>query len=223
MAQLRAGFPVDVPLTTVNRQCSSGLQVVHEFWLYGPFTVSNILSILEAVANVYAAIKAGVIDAGIGAGVESMTMGGGVAPGSGKSSAPPMNIPQVLENALARECLVPMGITAENIAERYGVTRTEQDQMGYESHMKALKAQEMGYFNDEIVPVTTVLKNGDEERTITVTKDDGPRAGTSLEGLGKLKTVFKEDGSITAGTSSQVSDGAAAVLLMRRLVTQKQN
>jgi len=96
------------------------------------------------------------------------------------------------------------------------VTRAEQDQMGYESHAKALKAQAEGLYDAEIVPVTTVLKNGDQEKTITVTKDDGPRAGTTVEGLSKLKTVFKEDGSVTAGTSSQVSDGAAAVLLMRR-------
>jgi acetyl-CoA acyltransferase 1 len=109
-----------------------------------------------------------------------------------------------------------MGVTAENVAERYNITRAEQDQMGVESHTKALKAQEMGWFNDEIVPVTTVLKDGDKETTITVTQDDGPRAGTSREGLAKLRTVFKEDGTVTAGTSSQVSDGAAAVLLMRR-------
>jgi len=193
MAQLRAGFPVEVPLNTVNRQCSSGLQ---------------------AVANVFSAIKAGIIDGGIGAGVESMTAGGAV----GGGSIPPLNIDGVLNNKLAAECLVPMGMTAENIAERYGVTREDQDKMGFESHAKALRAQELGLYDDEIVPVTTIFKNGDEETTITVTKDDGPREGTSMEGLAKLKTVFKEDGSVTAGTSSQVSDGAAAVLLMRRSV-----
>jgi len=193
MAQLRAGFPVEVPLNTVNRQCSSGLQ---------------------AVANVFSAIKAGIIDGGIGAGVESMTAGGAV----GGGSIPPLNIDGVLNNKLAAECLVPMGMTAENVAERYGVTREDQDKMGYESHTKALRAQELGLYDDEIVPVTTIFKNGDEETTITVTKDDGPREGTSMEGLAKLKTVFKEDGSVTAGTSSQVSDGAAAVLLMRRSV-----
>jgi acetyl-CoA acyltransferase 1 len=191
MAQLRAGFPAEVPLNTVNRQCSSGLQ---------------------AVANIFGAIKAGVIDGGIGAGVESMTQGGAI----GGGSIPPMNLDGVISNKLASECLVPMGMTAENVAERYGVTRAQQDKMGFESHEKALKAQELGLFDDEIIPVTTILMNGDEETTVTVTKDDGPRAGTSMEGLAKLKTVFKEDGSVTAGTSSQVSDGAAAVLLMRR-------
>jgi len=196
MAQLRAGFPVEVPLNTVNRQCSSGLQ---------------------AVANIFGAIKGGVIDCGIGAGVESMTAGGAV----GGGSIPPLNLDAVLQDPLAMECLVPMGMTAENIAERYGVTRADQDKMGFESHAKALKAQEMNLYADEIVPVTTVLKNGDEETTITVTKDDGPRAGTTMEGLAKLKTVFKEDGSVTAGTSSQVSDGAAAVLLMSRAKADK--
>jgi acetyl-CoA acyltransferase 1 len=191
MAQLRAGFPVDVPLSTVNRQCSSGLQ---------------------AVANIYGAIKGGIIDCGIGAGVESMTAGGAV--GGGK--IPPLNLDAIVTNALAVQCLVPMGVTAENVAERYGISRAEQDQMGFESHNKALAAQAAGWFDAEIVPVTTILKDGDKETTITVTKDDGPREGTSLEGLAKLKTVFKEDGTVTAGTSSQVSDGAAAVLLMRR-------
>ena len=84
------------------------------------------------------------------------------------------------------------------------------------TNVQTLKAQAEGLYNDEIVPVTTVLKNGEEETTITVTKDDGPREGTTMEGLAKLKTVFKEDGTVTAGTSSQVSDGAAAVLLMKR-------
>merc|ERR1712136_559279 len=108
MAQLRAGFPVEVPLHSVNRQCSSGLSAV------------------AAVAN---AIKAGMIDAGIGAGVESMTAGGGVSKGS-KQGPPPINQELILANAMARDCLVPMGTTAENVASRYGVTREDQDRMG---------------------------------------------------------------------------------------------
>eukprot|EP00937_MAST-01D_sp_MAST-1D-sp2_P000192 g192.t1 len=201
MAQFRAGFPVDVPINAVNRQCSSGLQ---------------------AVANVYGAIKAGVIDSGIGAGVESMTFGGGVAKGSAKVEPPPMHYSEVFENELARDCLVPMGTTAENVAERYGVTREMQDAMGVDSHAKALRAQAEGLYADEIVPVKTILKDAEENETeITVTKDDGPREGTTLERLAKLRTVFKEDGTVTAGTSSQVSDGAAAVLLMRRSEADK--
>lgn len=183
MAQFRAGFPVTVPLNTLNRQCSSGLQ---------------------AVADVAMSIKGGMIDVGIGAGVESMTQAG--APGSG--SMPPVNLNGLMENKLAKDCLVPMGMTAEIVAERYGVTRQMQDAMGVASHDKALAAQENGHFKNEIVPVTT--PDG-----VVVDADDGPRK-TTLEGLSALKTVFKKDGTVTAGTSSQVSDGAAAVLLMRR-------
>merc|ERR1719326_2143944 len=130
-------------------------------------------------------------------------------PGSG--GMPPGNVNALMENKLAKDCLVPMGMTAENVAERYGVTRQMQDQMGVESHTKALAAQAAGKFKDEIVPVTIEV----DDKPVVIDADDGPRK-TTLEGLGALKTVFKQDGTVTAGTSSQVSDGAAAVLLMRR-------
>jgi acetyl-CoA acyltransferase 1 len=187
MAQFRAGFPASVSLHTLNRQCSSGLQ---------------------AVADVANAIKGGMIDVGIGAGVESMTHGGAV--GGGKM--PPVNVDALMTNQLAKDCLIPMGTTAENVAERWGITREMQDKMGVESHTKALAAQAAGHFKSQIVPVP-VEKDG---KTVMIDADDGPRA-TTMEGLAKLKTVFKkEGGSVTAGTASQVSDGAAAVLLMRR-------
>lgn len=198
MAQMSlGGFPETVPFMTVNRQCSSGLQ---------------------AVANVADAIHSGHIEGGIGAGVESMSSGGGVNPGSGKTPPPPMNAGLLFKNKLAAECLVPMGVTAENVAERYGIVRAEMDQMGVESHAKALNAQKNGLFDNEIVPVkTTITDKEGNKRQIVVSKDDGPREGTTLERLGKLRTVFKkEGGTTTAGTSSQVSDGAAAVLLMKR-------
>merc|ERR1711937_680681 len=104
-----------------------------------------------------------------------------------------------------------MGMTAENVASRWGITREKQDQMGVESHAKALAAQAAGHFKAEIVPVPVEV----DGKTVVVDADDGPRK-TTLEGLGQLKTVFKEDGTVTAGTASQVSDGAAAVLLMKR-------
>lgn len=187
MAQFRAGFPASVPLRTLNRQCSSGLQ---------------------AIADVAMSIKGGMIDAGIGAGVESMTQGGAV----GGGNMPPVNLNELMANKLAKDCLIPMGMTAENVAERFGVTREKQDAMGVKSHDKALAAQAAGKFKNEIVPVPVDV----DGKTIMVDADDGPRK-TTLEGLQKLKTVFKkEGGTVTAGTASQVSDGAAACLLMRR-------
>ena len=195
MAMFAAGLPYEVPLSTVNRQCSSGLQ---------------------AVANIANAISSGQIDAGIGAGVESMSVGGGVGGGAGDMMKT-VNASELFNNEFARQSLTPMGITSENVAERYGVTRQEQDAMAVDSHRKALRAQKMGYFKSEIVPITTTIEDADgEEKTIVVDKDDGPRPGTTMEGLARLKPAFKKGGSTTAGNASQVSDGASAVLLMRR-------
>jgi len=185
MAQFRAGFPASVPLHTLNRQCSSGLQ---------------------AVADVAMSIKGGMIDVGIGAGVESMTQGGAIG-----GSMPPVNLNGLMANKLAKDCLVPMGMTAEIVAERWGVTREMQDGLAVDSHNKALAAQANGDFINEIVPVEIEV----DGKVVVIDADDGPRK-TTLEGLAGLKTVFKKNGTVTAGTSSQVSDGAAAVLLMRR-------
>jgi acetyl-CoA acyltransferase 1 len=192
-AEIRAGFPDTVPLRTVNRQCSSGLQ---------------------AIASVASEIAAGYIDAGVGAGVESMTLGGN--PGD-PSTLPPMNMSAIFDNALAAQCLTAMGMTSENVAEKYGVSREKQDALAVSSHAKALKAIKEGKFRDEIVPVeVTVLDADGNEKKVTVSQDEGPREGTTMEVLGKMKSAFKPGGSTTAGNASQVSDGAAAVLLMRR-------
>lgn len=192
MAQFRAGFGPETTLMCINRQCSSGLQ---------------------SVANIANAIKSGMIDVGIGAGVESMTQAGGPMDGP----MPPVNANEIMENRLARDCMTAMGVTAENVAAKYNVTREEQDKMGVASHGKALAAQKAGRFKNEIVPVAvTVTNDKNEESEVIISADDGPRP-TTLEGLAKLKTVFKKkDGTVTAGTASQVSDGAAAVLLARR-------
>lgn len=192
MAMFVAGFPETVPLSAVNRQCSSGLQ---------------------AVAHIANAIKAGQIEGGIGAGVESMSQGGGVK----GASIPPIDLDTIFQNKLAADSLVPMGITSENVAERYGITRAEQDMFACVSNDRALAATASGHFKKEIVPVTITYEeeNGDSKVT-TVDTDDGPRAGSTPEKLGKLKAAFKEGGSTTAGNSSQVSDGAAAVVLMKR-------
>jgi acetyl-CoA acyltransferase 1 len=195
MGQFLGGLPIEVPVVSINRQCSSGLQ---------------------AVASVAASIKAGMIDVGLAGGVESMSM---YSMGSG---ADPSKLSQeILNNDLAKACMIPMGITSENVAEAYNITREKQDQLAVTSHAKALAAQKAGKFDSEIVPVTTKVKDKEGKETqITLAKDEGPREGTTLEGLSKLKPAFKKGGSTTAGNSSQVSDGAALVLLARRSTAQ---
>ncbi|KAF9688932.1 hypothetical protein SADUNF_Sadunf01G0039400 [Salix dunnii] len=202
MAAFYAGFPETVPIRTVNRKCSSGLQ---------------------AVADVAASIKAGFYEVGIGAGLESMTVNsrawvGDVNPKIGFLRL--YRLWQAKHFQKAQDCLLPMGVTSENVAHRFSVTRREQDQASVDSHRKAAAASASGRFKDEIIPVATKivdLKTGDE-KPIIVSVDDGIRPNTSLADLGKLKAVFKKDGTTTAGNSSQVSDGAAAVLLMKRSV-----
>uniref|UniRef100_A0A8C5IGB2 Acetyl-CoA acyltransferase 1 n=1 Tax=Junco hyemalis TaxID=40217 RepID=A0A8C5IGB2_JUNHY len=123
----------------------------------------------------------------------------------------------MMDNPKARDCLIPMGITSENVAEKFGVSRKKQDAFALASQQKAAKAQQMGLFKTEIVPVKTTVADSDgNKKTITVHQDEGIRPSTTLEGLAKLKPAFKEDGSTTAGNASQVSDGAAAVLLAKR-------
>ncbi|VVA15875.1 PREDICTED: 3-ketoacyl-CoA thiolase [Prunus dulcis] len=195
MAAFYAGFPDTVPIRTVNRQCSSGLQ---------------------AVADVAASIKAGFYEIGVAAGLESMSVD--------KLGRMNKINPKVDTFAQARDCLLPMGITSENVAQRYGVTRQEQDKAAVESHSRAAAATASGKFQDEIVPVSTKIvdpKTG-EERPVTISVDDGIRPNANMNDLAKLKPAFKADGSTTAGNASQVSDGAGAVLLMKRsLAMQK--
>ncbi|KAI5075230.1 hypothetical protein GOP47_0009306 [Adiantum capillus-veneris] len=190
MAMLEAGYPEEVPIRSLNRQCGSGLQ---------------------AIADIAACIKAGFIDIGIGAGVESMTSD--YSPGW-KGSVNP----KVHTNQKAKDCLLPMGLMSENVASAYGVSREEQDASAVLSHKRASSALSSGRFDAEIVPVRTKLidaRTGKEEE-ITVLTDDGIRPNANMSDLRKLKPVFKVEGSTTAGNSSQVSDGASAVLLMKR-------
>ncbi|XP_069385699.1 3-ketoacyl-CoA thiolase, peroxisomal isoform X1 [Paralichthys olivaceus] len=188
VAHFLSGFPETVPVYTVNRQCSSGLQ---------------------ALFNVAGAIRSGSIDLGLACGVESMSLRTMGNPGDLSS--------RLMDNDKARDCIMPMGITSENVAERFGISREKQDAFALNSQQKAARAQNMNLFDQEIVPVTTkLLDDAGEEREVTVLKDDGIRPGTTLAGLRKLRPAFKPDGSTTAGNSSQVSDGAAAVLIGRR-------
>ncbi|KAK3206643.1 hypothetical protein Dsin_020689 [Dipteronia sinensis] len=194
MAAFYAGVPETVPIRTVNRQCSSGLQ---------------------AVADVATAIKAGLYDIGIGAGLECMTVD---SMGSHRQINPKVEI-----FAQARDCLLPMGITSENVAQRYGVTRQEQDLAAVESHRRAAAATASGKFKDEIIPVSTKIvdpKTG-SEKPVTISVDDSIRPNTNMADLAKLKPAFKKDGATTAGNSSQLSDGAGAVLLMKRSVAMQ--
>lgn len=188
IAQFLSGIPETVPLSTVNRQCSSGLQ---------------------AVANIAGGIRNGSYDIGMACGVESMSLSGMGNPGNISS--------RLLESEKARDCLTPMGMTSENVAERFGISRQKQDDFALASQQKAASAQSRGCFHAEIVPVTTtVLDDKGDKKTITVSQDEGVRPSTTMQGLAKLKPAFKDGGSTTAGNSSQVSDGAAAVLLARR-------
>jgi acetyl-CoA acyltransferase 1 len=189
MAALHVGFPLSSSFQTVNRACSSGL---------------------AAITGIAHSISLGQIDAGIGGGMESMTR-------NYESRAIPTALWEELKESHvkdARDCIMGMGLTAENIVDRYGVSRIEQDQFALHSHQKAHKAQQEGLFDKEIVPVPVTQNLGSEN--VIVSKDDGIRANSTLEKLSSMKPAFKSDGSVTAGNSSQISDGAAAVLMMRR-------
>ena len=190
IAVLLAGLPNVVAAVTVNRFCSSGLQ---------------------AVAMAADRIRLGEADLMIGGGTESMSM----VPMMGYH---PVFNPRVFENEHIG-IAYGMGITAEKVAEQWKVSREEQDAFAVQSHAKALAAIQNGEFTDEIAPYTLAdhypdlgtRKTADDTRTIK--NDEGPRAGTTVEALAKLKTVFRANGSVTAGNSSQMSDGAGAVLL----------
>jgi acetyl-CoA acyltransferase 1 len=192
MSQLASDIPFEASISTVNRQCSSGLQ---------------------AIANIAAAIQAGTISIGIAGGVESM-------------SCHPMNSvkpPDVDWDVMQEysssnkqgdgpmDCLIPMGVTSENVAKKYGLNRQKLDAFAAKSHQKAANAQKHGLFQAEIVPVGNV------------TQDDGIRPSTTAESLSKLRAVFDKSGKgfTTAGNASQMTDGASAVLMMTRGEAQR--
>jgi acetyl-CoA acyltransferase len=190
MVALRAGLPNTVPAETINRFCSSGLQ---------------------AIAHAAFAIMAGQIQAAIAGGTESMSM----VPMTGFKFAP---MPYLAEHE--PQAFTNMGLTAENVAEKYGVSRADQDAFALRSHQLANAAVVSGRFDAEITPVPVCIVEPDggkpQAREYVFSRDEGPRADTSLEALAKLKPAFKEGGTVTAGNSSQMSDGAAGVLIMGR-------
>jgi len=201
IATLLAGLPDTTPAYTLNRFCASGLQ---------------------AVANAAEMVKSGSADLVIAAGVESM------------STVPMMGFkPSVNPKVMAEDENISiaygMGLTAEKVADKYNISREDQDAFALESHQRALKANSENLFSDEISPMTTERTSYTPEtkeystKTNVISQDEGPREGSSLESLAKLRTVFAQDGSVTAATSSQMSDGAAAVLIASEAAVEKYN
>ena len=190
MVALRAGLPNSVPAETINRFCSSGLQSI----THGAF-----------------AIMAGQVETVIAGGTESMSM----VPMTGFKFSP---MPYIAEHM--PEAFTSMGLTSENVAEKYSITRQDQDEFALRSHQRAVAAVESGRFDPEIVPldvsITSLMDGKPVVKTFIFKRDEGPRADTNLEALAKLKPAFKEGGTATAGNSSQVSDGAAGVIVMSR-------
>ncbi|KAI5957524.1 hypothetical protein KGF57_003218 [Candida theae] len=194
LAVKKVGFPIKTTVNTVNRQCASSAQAI-------TYSAGSLLS----GENKFA----------IAAGVESMT----------HDYFPHRGIPQriyqpFLEDASeeAKNVLTPMGITSESVAEKFGITREAQDEFAVQSHLKAAQASESGHFRKEIIPVESRNEAGE---VVIIERDDGIRAGSTYEKLSTLKPVFKEDGVTTAGNSSQISDGASAVVLTTRENAEK--
>ena len=197
MGLLLAGLPVEVPGVTVNRLCASGL---------------------EAVNQGARQVMCGDADLVLAGGVESMTRAPLVTAKPDRSF--PRGNPVLHDTTIGWRFTNPrmeelghtdsMGETAENVAERYGIARAEQDEFALESHRRAVAAAEAGRFDEEIVPVPVPQPKGEP---VTVHSDEGPRPDTTLERLAKLRPVFREGGTVTAGNSSQINDGAACVVL----------
>ncbi|MBG26814.1 MAG: acetyl-CoA C-acyltransferase [Croceibacter sp.] len=189
----------DVPGVTVNRYCASGV---------------------ETIAMATAKIQSGMADCIIAGGAESMSY----IPMGGYKPVPDYK----LAHKGHEDYYWGMGLTAEAVANEFKVSREDQDEFAYNSHMKALKAQEENRFQDQIVPIdveeTFVGDNGKKQtKTYTVNKDEGPRKGTNKEALAKLRPVFADGGSVTAGNSSQMSDGAAFVMVMSEAMVKELN
>src|SRR3954451_19899871 len=198
MGALLAGLPVEIPGATVNRLCASGL---------------------EAVNQAARAVKTGEGDLLLAGGVESMTRAPLVQLKPDKRF--PRGTPEMADTVIGWRFINPrmeystegMGETAENVAERYEVTRADQDAFAVESHRRAAAAQDAGTFSREIVPIEAPVTNGKRGETVTVEADEGVRRDTTLEKLAGLRAVFREDGTVTAGNASQINDGAACLVV----------
>lgn len=189
-ASLAAGFPNTASAYSVNRFCSSGL---------------------KATADIAHAIINGSIEVGIAMGAENMTIGG-------DALEKPFDELVTSQSQESADCMQPMGWTSENVSKDFDVTREKMDRFAATSFQKAEAAQKAGWFDDEIVPIPVKLKGPDGElKDVTLTRDEGIRPGTTFEGLSKIRSAFPQwGGATTGGNASQVTDGAAAVLLMKR-------
>ncbi len=197
-AAVRGGLPVETPAFTLNRLCGSGLQAI----------VSAAQYILQ-----------GDIDAAVAGGAECMSRG--------PYSLPAMRFGARMNDSKVVDMMVGaltdpfddchMGVTAENVAAKWGISREDQDQLAYESHMRAARAIEEGRFADQIVPVEIKVKGGTAQFTV----DEGVRRDTTIEKLAKLRPVFQKDGTVTAGNASSINDAAAAVVLMDRATAER--
>lgn len=190
-------LPIEVPGVTVNRYCGSGV---------------------ETIAMATAKIRSGMADVIIAGGTESMSL----VPTVGYKTVPNYEVAKDHP-----EYYIGMGLTAENVAIKYGITREQSDEFSFNSHQKAMAAIEAGKFKDDIVPVEVeevYFEEGKKKtRKFTVSQDEGPRKDTSMEGLAKLKPAFKQGGQVTAGNSSQTSDAAAFVLVVSERVVKELN
>jgi len=198
VACIKGGLPQETTALTVNRLCGSGLQ---------------------AIVSAAQAILLGDADAALGGGAESISRGGYLMPMLrwGQRMNDSVAIDMMVGAVTDPFDSVHMGITAEAIAEKWKITREQQDAFAVESHRRAINAIEKGYFKDQILPIELKTRKG----TTLFDRDEHPRADVSIEGLAKLRAAFKKDGTVTAGNASGINDGAAAVVLMEKSAAQK--
>lgn len=190
--QIKCGMPVDGFAYTIDQQCGSGM---------------------KAMESIYHSIMLGKSEIGVAVGAESMSQAPYILKKAREGFR--MGNAEVVDTMLSDGLVCAMmgyhmGITAENLAERYGITREEQDQLALMSHQRAIKALQEGKFKEEIVPVSIETKKG----TLVIDTDEHPRADTTIEKLAKMRPAFKKEGTVTAGNASGVNDGAAAIVLM---------
>ncbi len=197
VATLNAGLPQETAALTLNRLCGSGLQ---------------------AIVSAAQTIKLGDADVAIGGGAESMSRGGYLVPSErwGARMGDAKMVDMMVGALTDPFDTVHMGITAENVAAKWGISRQMQDELAVESNRRAVNAIEKGYFKDQILPIELKSKKG----TVVVDRDEHPRADATMEGLAKLRAVFQQDGSVTAGNASSINDGAAAVVLAEAKAAQ---